>query len=711
MFAVIGLIIGLIIVGFVAVSLFDFLDSRAKITDSSIPVEAIKISISQDGPYRIKMKDLQQLGFPAENIDTSTTNLTLNGKQVPYQLNGDFISFYGQAPNSRYTKYNTYIIHFGEPGQNMDSQSFSGADNKPIRHIIQHRRLEKNLLYDGRSAANFDGDLSSLDPWYWLTIQAQQSESIDLEIDEIAEGPATLRLRMLGVTQNPDIEDDHDLDIYVNEHLVGTITWDGEKHFDDEIALNEGVLKKGKNTIRFDNSQTGATPIDVMRLDWLELEFLRPSQADEESLYFQGFEGQLNIFGYDEKPAIFEISDPAEPSLITGWQFEDGTVTLGVTPDVHGLIVGAPQYLEPDNIEALDDSALLDADNQADMLIITTEELAPALEPLLVAREAQGITAKVVPVEDIYDEFGFGQAGPEYINQFVAYTHEQWQEPAPSYLFLVGDATYDFRDYMGEAPQNGVPSPMVRVSYSGETVSDARLADIDDDGKPDLAVGRWPVDNYQDVEDLVARTLAYEQAAQASKQAIFAADSSSNEFSYLVEELLADSQMDSDNVQRLIGAEAEEFAQAWHEGAWLVTYTGHGSLDRWGKDNLLDGQSALALKTSGPPPIVVQLTCLTGFFAHPTQTSLSETMLIEAGGPVLIVAATSLTLSTSQQPFATALLRNLQDPAVIRMGDAVLEAKLQLAIDTDSDLQEISDTFGLLGDPSALILRPARSGS
>jgi hypothetical protein len=97
---------------------------------------------------------------------------------------------------------------------------------------------------------------------------------------------------------------------------------------------------------------------------------------------------------------------------------------------------------------------------------------------------------------------------------------------------------------------------------------------------------------------------------------------------------------------------------------------------------------------------------LTGYFAHPTVTSLSEKMLLDENGPVLLVAATSLTLSSSQQPFGTSLLQLLQDPEIIRIGDVLQQSKLLLATDEDSSLQEISDTFGLLGDPSALIIRP-----
>jgi hypothetical protein len=101
----------------------------------------------------------------------------------------------------------------------------------------------------------------------------------------------------------------------------------------------------------------------------------------------------------------------------------------------------------------------------------------------------------------------------------------------------------------------------------------------------------------------------------------------------------------------------------------------------------------------------LQLTCLTGFFAHPTLASLSETMLLHETGPVLIVSATSLTLSSSQAPFGINLINELQNPETIRIGDAVNNAKAALDVSILS-LREINDTFGLLGDPSAVIVRP-----
>ncbi len=73
---------------------------------------------------------------------------------------------------------------------------------------------------------------------------------------------------------------------------------------------------------------------------------------------------------------------------------------------------------------------------------------------------------------------------------------------------------------------------------------------------------------------------------------------------------------------------------------------------------------------------------------------------------MLTVAATSLTLSANQEPFAIELLQQIQDSNIIRIGDAFQNAKLSLEIDNTNGLREISDTFALFGDPSTIIVRP-----
>ncbi len=326
------------------------------------------------------------------------------------------------------------------------------------------------------------------------------------------------------------------------------------------------------------------------------------------------------------------------------------------------------------------------------------------MTPLITARQEQGLTVALVPLAEIYDGFGYGAASPESIQQFVAYAAQNWQEPSPRYLFLVGDATTDYHNYLGNAPRNHVPSLLVPVQYSGETVSDSRLADVDGDTKPDLAVGRWPVDSVRDVENLVERTLAYE-GGTAVNQVLFAADGTEPQFATMANRLGSESGLPAESTKVLDGALANDVTAAWNEGAWLTTYIGHGSVERWGKEDVFFPE-AVADLNAATPPIVLQLTCLSGLFAHPNLQSLSETMLLDENGPVLLVGATSLTLSNNQETFALSLLQALQDPAYERIGDAFQHAKQSLAVGENEGLREISDTFALLGDPSTRIIHP-----
>jgi hypothetical protein len=220
---------------------------------------------------------------------------------------------------------------------------------------------------------------------------------------------------------------------------------------------------------------------------------------------------------------------------------------------------------------------------------------------------------------------------------------------------------------------------MVPVQYSGETVSDSRLVDVTGDTRPELAVGRWPVSTIAEVESLVERTLAYE-AGTAVNTALFATDASEAQFAGMANRLWEQTGLDMAQMTLLNGIEADEVAARWNEGTWLATYIGHGSLERWGRQNIFNLEAVTQLRQPNPP-IVLQLTCLTGLFAHPTQPSLAEVMLTHRNGPVLTIAATSLTLSSHQEPFAQSLLDNLVDPDVERIGDAFQNAKLTLDVE------------------------------
>ena len=699
------LTLSLLLIGWLSMTSFLLTSCRQQKEDDviigDVANNAVKILVNTDGFYHVSLADLQNAGLAVESLSTDNLQLNVADTAVPYAIKENQLIFYGQAPSSRYIADQPYILRTGTAGAAMAETAVSPAANPTLTAVPQHLHLEENLLYNAQ--AHRDDQVTDL--WFWHEIGQQQK--VDLSLNLVAlesNASATLRLQLWGVTQNVEVADDHDFDLIVNGQTIATVRWDGETHFTSETTLPAGVLKTGNNTITLDNQVEGASFLDIMQINWLELEYMAPPLAVNDRLLIQGAAGDVNISGFGGSPLLFDLTDTAVPQLLTGWECNNNQACLTINAEQHIAAIGPSGFRKPTRITPLRQSDWHNSANQADLIIITTDALAPGLTPLIEARTAQGLQVALIPVAEIYDEFGYGADSPESIHTFVQYAVANWQAPSPRYLLLVGDATTDYRNYLGIAPANIVPPLMVAVEYSGETVSDARLVDVDDDTKPDLAIGRWPVDTLADVESLVTRTLAYETGT-AVNQALFAADGTEAQFADTAARLYEETNMSADNVTVLDGPTADEVLERWNAGAWLTTYVGHGSIRRWGKDDVLNLEAIDDLKITSPS-IVLQLTCLSGLFAHPEESSLTEEMMRAKEGPVLHVAATSLTLSFNQELFAQNLLRNLQDSEFERIGDAFQTAKVDLDVTNNSGLREISDTFTLFGDPSTPIVRP-----
>jgi hypothetical protein len=675
-------------------------------TVGSFRPDAVKIEVAESGFHRLTAGSLKTAGLDVAALSAQTVQLRQGATAVPFLIDDGDLIFYGQAPDNRYTAVRPYLLELGKAGVVMTETAVSPGDQPTLAQLPVTLRLEQNNIYEATALPFLppaEQDNSYADLWFWQKLDLQQDKvTIPLDLTAVADGSAALMLNLWGQSENAQITADHDLDVVVNGQTAATVRWDGRQFYRGQLALPSGSLQSGENSLILDNEVPGASFLDIMLFNWLELTYLAEPVAVNDLLQFGGVTGQVTLTGFSQRPLLFDIQDPANPRLLTGWTFAGGAAQLSVSEAMVVTAVAPPAYLAPAAISPVRASDWGNPQQQADLLIVTTDELAPALAPLVEARQAQGLSVAVVPVTEIYDAFGQGEATPASITAFVKYALENWQQPRPRYLFLVGEATADYRNYLGQAPANLIPSPMVPVQYSGETVSDSRLADVDGDQRPDLAIGRWPVSTVAEVDSLVARTLAYE-AGTADTRAIFATDGTESHFATMAQRLADAANL---TIELFPGARANEVAAQFNQGAWLATYIGHGSTGQWGKEDVftLDAVSQLASTT---PSIVLQLTCLTGLFAHPQAISLSERMLTHEGGPVLIIAATSLTLSAHQEPFAAALLQNLQAPDLTRIGDAFQEAKLSLPVEGDSGLREISDTFVLLGDPSAKIVRPS----
>lgn len=99
------------------------------------------------------------------------------------------------------------------------------------------------------------------------------------------------------------------------------------------------------------------------------------------------------------------------------------------------------------------------------------------------------------------------------LKELFKYTNEQWTVK-PKYILLIGDSTWDLRNYAGYGNFNLVPSKHINL-IEMESASDDSLVDFDDDGFAELAIGRIPARSAAQVNNALAKTIDYETSQQS----------------------------------------------------------------------------------------------------------------------------------------------------------------------------------------------------
>jgi hypothetical protein len=364
-------------------------------------------------------------------------------------------------------------------------------------------------------------------------------------------------------------------------------------------------------------------------------------------------------------------------------------------------------------IEAAPETAL--PAEGAEYLAIVAPSLVEPVEALLAYHREQGMSTLLLTPQQVYDAYSHGTVDPLAFRSLLADAKANWTT-APRFVLLAGDSTYDPLARQSETPEAYLPSPFVDTVYGGETVSDNVVADLDEDGYPDVALGRLPARSPEQLEIYIRKLLAYVNNPDAGtwrQRVLLAADGQEELFRQHSERLRDDlpAEVEALTVYPEAASEAiNEMLPQLNEGSLVVNYVGHGSVQQWGKDQLLTVEHASTLTNGNRLPIYINMTCLAGLFSHPKQESLAETLLwAPEGGAIAAVAPTSLTLPTNQTQLNETLLQELFSAERPTIGEALDRAKRTVVLNSAND-HDIVATFNLLGDP-ALRLAPLAADS
>ena len=670
---------------------------------------AVKLEVQEKGWYRVEQAELLGAELsPAVNprflqlwVDGEEQPLVVQGESDNSFDPGDAIQFYGTGLDTPWTGTRTYwLVEGGELGQRIPFENPELATQpEPESFPFTVERKERTIYVaavKNGEAGNFFGPLVNSTP-------VEQVLTVHHLDGAPAEAQLEISLQGLG-------QDSHRVKVLLNAMEVGSASFLGPEHKTSSFTFPIDSLEEGANVVTL-VAEEGE--MDVSLLDVIRLTYWHTYTADSDTLEFTvqspsegGLAQPVTIGGFSTNLiGVVDITDPEALELqgVVQAQEEGFGITVGVPgAGLRTLMaVTEDQVKLPAAVKPNQPSELHSVDSRAQVLIITHRDFVQSVEPLKAWRETQGYSVTVVDVEDVYDEFAFGTKTPWALRDFVGWASDRWQT-RPRFVVLVGDATFDPRDYLGFGDLDLVPTRLVETAFL-ETASDDWFVDSDLDGLPEMAVGRLPVRTAQEAERLVAKIVAYDQdpGGEWRQNILLVADerdqfSDFEQTSSKLKSVLSQDLAVGEIFRGRSGvASRMELLGKLNQGQLVVNYLGHGSVEVWA-GNLLTSEDARALNNASRLPFFMSLTCLNGFFHDPAAESLAEALLrAEQGGAIAVWTSSALTAPQGQFELTPDVLRLVSQG--FSLGEAVARAKVFV-----NDL-DVRRSWIFFGDPLTTI--------
>jgi len=714
-----------------------------------------RVEAPESGMVRIDCGALAAAGAPVADAAPAYWRVQRDGKHGPTIATGalgdngddrcdagEQLIFYADVRPTRYAAGASFWLSItSEPGPMIQTETPAPAATRQESYLHSDR-YENNRLYYSYIPLR-DG----AEHWYWdiLTPAISITRSYPFTVTEMAGvGDARLVLDLAGY------DGAHTTQITVNAQSAGLYAWSGRIAHTIEVDVPATWLHEGANTVRV--TALGPAP-DLQYIDAFTVSYARRLVAQHDRLRFVApHDRHVEIEGFSTPDvAIYALTNPDSPRRVAvsvthpcpcratfDTLADDNTIYLALTNS---------QYTTSTVLAAAPTSDLVTPAAGADFLILTPADLAPALAPLVAYRSAGGLRVRVVDIQSIYDEFGDGRTDPEAIQRFLNHTLRAWPSPAPAYVLLVGDGTYDPRGYLSAPRAEAVPAFLRLVDpIIGETASDNRYVTATPASQlPQMMIGRLPARTAAEATVMVTKILAFEAARPSAtwrQRAVIVADnayqsdgSADAAGNFWAMGDRAANRLESAGVTadrfyynpcaattasvcnlpdppypRYADAPAliAAFQTAVHAGRGLAIYTGHASPLSWaGAPALLHTSDVRVLHSGDMPFVALEMTCYTGFF-HGPRDALAETLLRAEGGAVASWASSGQSTVRGQDVLLEQLLATLlaDTEMATTLGQAILAAKLHLYGAGDGIYGEALDTFHLFGDP-ALLMREA----
>lgn len=702
----------------------------------------LAMAVSRDGPIRIGGEELHARGFTRAQLDGM--RVYYRGQEMPILVNGggtgplgaqDEIYFMGSKNYSsnrvpgEYSDTSVFwLTSIGSFGKRFQPAAMSFVAAETVSVAKDTLRFEEDrIYYPGNGVLTFQNltEKNDGEGWYWARLQGNQQTTLTFSLSSVVLAPATearLVVRLQGSTAPPadSLRPDHVIQISLNGQVLDTIRFSGYEEKFSTFAFPVSRLQQGNNNVRLSNLRSLFNEVLV---DFVEVQLVRQLILQDNALLFSG-ESATGA-------AIFRISNLPDTSItvlklsptalrLTNLRFESqGTTYTLLFPDSvqdgsRYLVFSSSAAVNPDRMWVRTFGDILTPARDKEYLIITHSLFEPAAMRLGQYRSRERNSSfAVVRVEDLYDYYSDGEFDPVALKRFLKEVYETSAQP-PSYLLLMGDANWDYKNRRQTQRRNFVPS-------YGFPVSDAWFSGFDSVHVfyPYLHTGRLPVRTLEEANRVVDKIIRYDVApfgVQSKRFMIMTAgitDAESNFFKLWAEDLFQryvlpaptggePVRVYSEAGIQLDFSAASRVKQALDSGATWINYLGHGGTTLWG--NGITSPSQLNNR-EGKSMLVTDLSCSTVRFAEPDVESLSEQMLFDDGGSVAFMGMSGFGFLSALSTIGTGIYQVVLRDSIREFGKALTAAKLYTwraygESASNLVLRSTMAQYTLLGDPA-----------
>ena len=659
----------------------------------------LKIGVAADGIYRISYADLLNIGIPVSQIDPKTFILFVKGKQQPIYVSGkndgsfdsnDYIEFTGRrnwgdnyretsAPGgsykeylNRYTDTTTYWLTWGDSiGERIDTTSVTSgvsADTLDYYSAVVHYEQNRYLDYSVSSlVARQDPDWLQNETWVWAQ-QGVGTADRTFTVHDVYPKKSAQAYYKIQDYASDIIKNAHKIGLSINSDptVYDSVSFDKYAQKVVKANFSSNLLSEGNNILKTISFPTNAS-LNSIAYDWYEVEYPRFSKAINDSLRLKfnditspGLK-TIKITNVNaDNILIYKVT--GVPKKITNYVKVATTVYFNDTVRTGDqyYLTSAAETITPVYYYIKKFNDLKDKTNQADYILLTCPEfLSKAKEYTDFIQNNYNVTTKIINVNDIYDQFNYGFFAPEPIKEFLEAANLYWKSPKPVYLFIVGDANYDY--YGNDVKYFDTPPVKNYVPSYGDPVSDSWFTIWDTTGSliQQMYVGRLPVSSNADFDgyfqkhkkyltvpyDIFNKTYLLFSSGDASNPSELEQLKSTNDFvaTNIIEPrpiggIVRHLYKTADPLTNFGPYTEQQVHNYIRNGGILISYIGHSGTQIW--DNGINAIQQLD-NISGKSLLISDWGCSTGKFAEPDIKAFGELFVVDKDGQAICYTGNS----------------------------------------------------------------------